>query len=57
MTEEEKQAYLYGAQQGAEYMHSIGKTDLATLTPDQVLTFSECICRNYHLKYAELTNK
>lgn len=57
MEEEEKGAYLYGAEMGAEYLHSIGKTDLASLTPEEVLTFSECMCKNYHSKYNELSNK
>jgi len=57
MEDEQKQAYLYGAEQGAEYMRSIGKTDLSLLTPDEALTFSECMCKGYHEKYVELTNK
>lgn len=51
------EAYMYGAQMGAEYLKEIGKTDLAKLTGDEVLTFSECMCKNYHLKYVELTSK
>lgn len=51
--EEEKIAYMYGASMGAEYLKSIGKTDLAQLSGDEALTFAECVCKNYHLKLVE----
>ena len=54
MTDEEKASYMYGATMGAEYLQEIKNTDLATLTPDQVLTFAECVCKNYHNKIIEL---
>lgn len=54
MEDIEKEAYQYGAQMGAEYLREIGKTDLASMTPEEVLTFSECMCKNYHNKYIEL---
>lgn len=57
MEEEEKAAYLYGAQMAAEYSTEIGKTDLATMTPEEILTLSECFCKNYHSKIIELQNK
>jgi len=57
MEEEEKQAYLYGAEMAAEYSVEIGKTDLALMTPDEILTLSECFCKNYHSKFNELQNK
>lgn len=57
MEEDLKQAYLYGAQMGAEYMRSIEETDLSVLTPDQALTFSECVCKNYHNKLIEINSQ
>lgn len=57
MEEHEKEAYLYGAAMGAEYLVEIGKTDLAEMTPHEALVFSECMCKNYHTKYAELISK
>ena len=30
------------------------KLSLAQLTPDEWLTFLECVCRNYHLKFLDL---
>lgn len=57
MNEKEKEAYLYGAEMAAEYSTEIGKTDLAQMTPDEILTLSECFCKNYHSKYIELSNK
>ena len=56
MTEEQRKAYLYGAQMAAEYSKEIGKTDLATMTPDEILILSECMCKNYHNKIIELEN-
>jgi len=57
MEEHQEQSYMYGAQMGGEYLKEIGKTDLAKLTPAEVLTFSECMCKNYHNKYIELNSK
>ena len=56
MDELERNAYLYGGQNGAEYLKSIGKDDLKDLTGDEWLTFCECICKNYHVKLIEFTN-
>ena len=53
----DQQAYKYGAKMGAEYLKSIGKTDLSELTVAEVLTFSECMCKNYHDKKIELDNQ
>lgn len=50
-------AYIYGGNMAAEYAKSIGKHDLATLTGDEWLTFCECMCKNYHSKFLELTNQ
>jgi hypothetical protein len=55
MEDEEKRAYLFGGQNGGEYLDSIRKTNLAELSEDEWLTFLECICKNYHSKYVELT--
>lgn len=54
MDELEKEAYMYGAQMGSEYLKEIGKTDLALMNGQEVLTFSECMCKNYAEKLAEL---
>lgn len=52
-----QEAYLYGAQMAAEYSKEIGKTDLAIMTPDEILTLSECFCKNYHSKLNELCSE
>lgn len=51
-----KQAYLYGIQMAAEYAHEIGKTDLSSMSEEEILTFAECLCKNYHNKIIELEN-
>lgn len=53
MEKNEKTAYLYGGQNAAEYMKSIGKIDLSQLTGEEWLTFCECMCKNYHLKIVD----
>lgn len=50
-------AYIHGGNMAAEYAKSIGKHDLATLTGDEWLTFCECLCKNYHSKFLELTSQ
>lgn len=50
----ENDAILYGGKCGGEYLESINKTDLATLTPDQWLTFLQVVTINYHSKHIEL---
>ena len=57
MESNEKDAYIYGGQMAAEYAKSIGKSDLASFTGEEWLTFCECMCKNYHNKYIELSNK
>ena len=57
MDELQKQAYLYGAEMAAEYSKEIGKSDLATMSADEILTLSECFCKNYNNKIIELENK
>ena len=57
MENDEKQAYLYGAQMAGEYIKEVGVSDLAKLNSEQVLTFSECMCKNYHSKLIELNTK
>lgn len=50
----EIEAALYGGTQGGEYLESIGKSDLATLSADEWQTFLECVCKAYGTKRAEL---
>ena len=57
MEENDRQAYVYGAEMGAEYLREIGKTDLALMTPAEALIFSEVVCKNYHMKKIELDSK
>jgi len=52
----QQEAYLYGGLNAAEYAKSIGKHDLAEFTGPEWLTFCECLCKNYHNKYIELTS-
>ena len=53
---EQKDAYLHGGLNAHEYAMEIGKTDLTLFTPQEWLTFCECMCRNYHHKIIELEN-
>ena len=53
MEDAEKTSYLYGGRNGGEYLESIGKFNLAELTKEEWLTFLECVCKNYHLKFLE----
>lgn len=53
MEPEEKIAYLYGVNMAAEYLKSIGKTNLIELDQNEILSFAECMCKNYHLKLVE----
>jgi hypothetical protein len=55
MTDEEKEAYLHGGKNAAEFAQSIGKSDLTQFTGEEWLTFCECMCKNYHLKYVDIT--
>lgn len=50
----ERDAYMHGAKMAAEYLREIGKTDLAQMTPQEALTFAECMCKNYH--YFRISN-
>lgn len=43
----ENEAIMYGGQMGGEYLDSIGKTDLATLSADEWAEFLNCVCKNY----------
>lgn len=38
---------------GGEYLESIGKTDLTTLTSEEWEEFLFCVCLNYHSKRVE----
>jgi hypothetical protein len=47
-------ALEYAGQMGGEYLDSIGKTDLATLTQDEWKIFIQCVCLNFTHKRIEL---
>lgn len=51
-TPNEKAALANAAQMGGEYLDSVGKTDLATLTVDEWATFIDCVVTGYcdHLR-------
>jgi hypothetical protein len=51
-TPNEKAAFIRGGQLGGEYLDSIGKTDLESLSPEEWLTFVEAIVTGYcdHLR-------
>lgn len=46
-TEAEIKGMEAGAAAGGEYLDSLGKTDLAMLTPDEYMTFIECVCTGF----------
>ncbi len=43
-----------GAARGGEYLETIGKTDVATMTEDQWMSFIEVVVRGYEEKTMEL---
>ena len=51
-TPNERNAFVRGGEMGGEYLDSIAKTDLATLSPDEWLTFVEAVVTGYcdHLR-------
>jgi len=51
-TPNEKAAMDHGGRMGGEYLESIGKTDLLSLTPEEWNTFIECVVTGYcdHLR-------
>lgn len=52
-TETEKLAIIHGGSMAGEYIKSIGKTDLATLTKSEWQEFCSIMCLNYHLALVE----
>lgn len=46
-TEKEQAAIQQGGVYGGEYLDSLGKTDLATLTPEEWAQFCECIITGF----------
>ncbi len=46
-TPNESAAMQHGGQMGGEYLDSIAKTDLATLSTEEWATFVECIVTGY----------
>ena len=55
-TELEVTAIEYAGDTSGEYLDSIGKTDLASLSRDEYMTFVECIVTNFVDKLRELEN-
>lgn len=47
-------AILHGGAMGGEYLESIGKSDLATLSSAEWQTFLQVICTNYHAEHNRL---
>ena len=47
-SEEENETLLAGGRAGGEYLESIGKTDLATMSGDEWLTFLQCLGNELH---------
>lgn len=52
--EQEQQALRYAGQMGGEYLDSIGKTDLAQLSPEEYARLVEVYVGNYLDKVSEL---
>lgn len=44
----EQKAVTQGGREGGQYLESIGKTDLATLTEDEWNSFLLCVVGGYH---------
>jgi hypothetical protein len=56
-TPNEKDAMQKAGNMGGEYLDSIKKTDLATLTSDEWTCFVECVCTGYTDAMRELRAK
>ena len=53
-TPNEKAAMDHGGRMGGEYLESIGKTDLLSLTLEEWTTFIECVVTGYCDRLREL---
>lgn len=53
-TKLEMDAVKYGGVMGGEYLDSIGKTDLATLSADEWESFLLCVVGGYHDEIVKL---
>lgn len=54
LEEYEENALTYAGQMAGEYLESINKTDLTTLTPQEWEIFIKCVGVNFLTKRAEL---
>ena len=50
----EKPAAVYGGKCGMEYLSEIGEFDLSKLSPEQLNTFIQVTCLQYHMKRIEI---
>jgi hypothetical protein len=50
-TELEIERMEAAADKGGEYLDSLGKTDLATLSRDEWMTFIECVCTEFAVPF------
>ena len=55
MNIKEQQAALEAGERGGKYLETINKFDLRTLTKDEWLTFVGLICREFQIRFDELT--
>jgi hypothetical protein len=54
ITKTEELARDHAGTVAGEYLESVGKTDLATLTPDEWAIFLQCVIGEYQIKMVEL---
>ena len=55
-TRHEIEAMQAASEPAGAYLESLGKTDLATLSPDEWMTFVETVCLSYHNELRRLTD-
>jgi hypothetical protein len=54
-TEYEREAIAHGGEQAGEYLETLGKTDLATMTPQEWDTFIEAAITGYVERLGEIS--
>lgn len=57
LTQDEVTAIQFAADQAGQYLDSIGKTDLATMTPEEWMTLNETVFMSGSWKLSEIISE